>query len=309
MSVDPADLQFSERQDEIRRALVVHCRLTEQQVQSVSQAMNAMQVSFADAALHMGVITQHELDQTVEFVNLTLEQRDLGLIETAIQRRKAGRELITRHRDLVKPSEELILVYDPDNPRCERIRALRTELILLDDTPSQSNALALVSPCAGEGRSLLAAELAISLSQLRRRVLLIDADLRRPRQHLLFNADNSWGLAQAIALRGAPRFFGVEGLPQLSVLTSGPIAPNPLELLSDGRFERLVADWRYNFDDIVFDTPPLSQFSDALSVATLAGRTLVLSRAAMTPRRDMKDMMRRLVSTQARVMGAVLSNF
>lgn len=309
MSVDPAAAQFADRQDELRNALIAHCRLSEEQIKRIEESMNSLHFGFADAAVHTGIVTQHELDRTIEFIRITADQRDTHIIETAIRRRKAGRDVVLRHADIVKPSTELVLPHQPDNPRSELLRALRTELLLLNDAPNQANVIAMLSPCAGEGRSVLAAELAIAFSQLQRRVLLVDADLRRPRQHVLFGNENIWGLTQALGQGSAARMLGVERLPQLSILTAGPSVPNPLELLSDGRFTRLVADWRYNFDDIIIDTPPIGEFADGLSVATIAGRALVMSRAAMTPRKAMKDMIRRLTSTRARVMGAVLSNF
>jgi receptor protein-tyrosine kinase len=309
MNVDLKDAALVEHQDEVRNALIAHCRLSSEQIAAIEESMKAMRFSFHDAAVHTGIVTQHELDRTIEFVNLTSDQRGSGVIESAIRRRKSSGGLVVRHSDIVKPSTELILPHDSDNPRSEKIRALRTELLLLNDSPGQANVIAMLSPCTSEGRSLLAAELAIAFSQLQRRVLLIDADLRRPRQHALFGSDNGWGLSQSLALHGAPRMLGVERLPQLSIMTAGPTVPNPLEMLSDGRFKRLVTEWRYNFDDIIIDTPPISEFADGLSVATTAGRALVLSRAASTPRKAMKDMLRRLVSTQARIMGAVLSDF
>jgi receptor protein-tyrosine kinase len=307
MSVDSP--QIAGNDEELQEALVTHCTLSQQQVEHVLEAMKAMHLTFGDAAVHLGVVTQRELDNTVDFVKATADQRGLGLIETALRRRKPSRDMVPRYGDLVQPSKELGLAHDPFCSRSEQIRVLRTELMLLDDTPSQSNVIALVSPSASEGRSLLAAELAIAFSQLRRRTLLIDADLRHPRQHVLFHSENAWGLTQALALGGPPRLLGVEGIPQLNILTAGPAAPNPLELLSDGRFERLVSDWRYSFDNIIIDTPPVTPYADGLSIATTAGRALVLSRSAVTRRRDMKDLMRRLVSTRARVMGAVLSDF
>jgi receptor protein-tyrosine kinase len=309
VSVDPTGEDFTLHQNELRSALIAHCRLSTEQIEQVDQSVKAMHLNFADAAVHTGVVTQHELDRTLDFVSLTADQRGSGIVETAMRRRKPTTDLVVRHADIVKPSTELILAHDSDNPRSERMRALRTELLLLDDMPGRANVIALVSPCAAEGRSLLAAELAIAFSQLRRRVLLIDGDLRNPRQHELFLSENTWGLSQVLGLRAPPRLIGVEKIPQLSILTAGPIVPNPLELLSDGRFGRLVDDWRYNFDDIIIDTPPVSRYADALTIATIATRALVLSRAATTPKKDMKDMMRRLANTQARIMGAVLSTF
>ena len=123
------------------------------------------------------------------------------------------------------------------------------------------NVVALVSPGRGEGRSQLCAELAIAFAQLGRRTLLVDADLRHPRQHVLFTAENQWGLAQTLALGEAAYLHAVEGLPELAVLTSGTIAPNPLELVSHRRFERLISEMRRQYDFIVIDTPAISLYA------------------------------------------------
>ena len=309
MNAEPNRDSHAVHEQELSAILVAHYQLSEEQIERIQEAALATPVGFGEAAVQIGIVTQRELDAAIDAVRHRASERDVSIVESAIRRRTQGRDVAVRNLPQVSPGNELILAHDPHNPRSERIRALRTALLLLDDTPSQAHSLALVSPGSGEGRSLLAAELAIAFSQLRRRTLLIDADLRNPRQHILFGAENAWGLAQTLALGGPPQMLSVEKLTHLSLLTSGPIVANPLELLSDGRFGRMLADWRYDYDFIVIDTPPVGKYADGLAIATTAGRALVLSRAAVTTRRDMKDMMRRLGSTQARVMGAVLSNF
>jgi receptor protein-tyrosine kinase len=149
----------------------------------------------------------------------------------------------------------------------------------------------------------------MSFAQLGQPTLLVDADLRRPRQHVLFNADNQQGLTQAIGRGDSPYLHPVDGLPCLNLLTSGPTPPNPLELLSDSRFERLIDDWHRSYEFIVFDTPPLEVYTDGLAIATLVGRVLLLGRAAHTSHKSIGEAMRRLTSTQAQVVGAVLSHF
>jgi receptor protein-tyrosine kinase len=101
----------------------------------------------------------------------------------------------------------------------------------------------------------------------------------------------------------------VEGLPQLSLLTSGAVPSNPLELLSDGRFEKLLQDWRKSYEFVLLDTPPIRSYADGLAIATLAGRVLLLSRAQQTSFKDTSDMLRRLATTQSRILGAVINHF
>jgi receptor protein-tyrosine kinase len=156
----------------------------------------------------------------------------------------------------------------------------------------------------------LAAELAIAFAQLGHRTLLVDADLRRPRLHQLFGAENINGLADTLAEGGgAPRLNRIGALPQMALLTSGTVPPNSLELLSGNRFEQLIAEWRRSFEYVILDTPPAVESSDAIAVASAAGNVLVLSRAGITPFNAMKEMSRKLGTTYARTLGAVIGKF
>ena len=209
-----------------------------------------------------------------------------------------------------RPVPRLIMAHSPDDPRSEEMRALRTELLLRRAPEADyADVVALVSPCPGEGRSHLAAELAISYAQLGRSTLLIDADLRRPQQHALFGVDDRLGLSHAVNRGVAPRLHAVDGLPELSVVTAGANASNPLEVLLHERFSSMFEEWSRNFEFIVIDTPAMTPYSDGLAVACLAGRVLVLSRAQHTPYRDTREMFRRLDAARAEVLGAVISHF
>jgi Mrp family chromosome partitioning ATPase len=95
----------------------------------------------------------------------------------------------------------------------------------------------------------------------------------------------------------------------MTLLTAGPVPPNPVELLSDGRFAQRMMQWRDKYAFVVLDTPPISRCSDGLAVAAVAGRVLMVTRAKHTPYRAAKDLLRRLVNTQAQVLGAVVNNF
>ena len=134
--------------------------------------------------------------------------------------------------------------------------------------------------------------------------------MRRPRQHQLFDGtDPMRGLAQAIAARTNPYVHAVQGLEQLHLVAAGGTAPNPLELLSDGYFRQLVDDWSGGYHFVIIDTPPVSAFADGLAVATVAGRALVVNRAAHTPYGEMKELLRRLATAESQLLGAVLNNF
>jgi protein-tyrosine kinase len=167
----------------------------------------------------------------------------------------------------------------------------------------------VMSANSGEGRSQLAAELAISFAQLGRRTLLVDADLRHPRQHALFGDANDSGLADALESEGTPLVHRIAGPPQMFLCKAGPVRQNPLELLSGGAFGRAVFEWKRGYEFIIIDTPPLSQFADALAVASIVGRVLIVTRTQHTSFKDMRALLRRLEGSRAQVLGAVMQDF
>jgi protein-tyrosine kinase len=309
MSAEPSTKIVSEIPDEeIHKALVLLYSLSNEAIDSINDLMHKLHMRFADAALHTGVITEDELNKALEWIRHRAVQQGRGIIEEVL-RRQVRREVVLWEGEQLKPSELLLLAHDPNHPRNESLRSLRTELLLRTRNMGNTGVIALLSPCASEGRSQLAAELAISFAQLGRRTLLVDADLRRPRQHVLFGAENDNGLAQALVDGGLIYLRGIQGLPQMALLTSGVLPPNPLELLSGPRFERLVSEWRRTFEFVIFDTPPAAESSDAIAVATTVGQLLILSRAGVTPFRALKEMSRKLETTYARTLGAVIGKF
>jgi receptor protein-tyrosine kinase len=297
-------------EDDVDAALLARFHLSSDRAHSVYELMRTDNLSFGEAAVRLGLVTQEHVDEALgRSIPKEESSERVGLIENAIRRVAANRQVILREGEKVKPGPRLILAHDADHPRSEKIRALRTELLLLSDVSREANTIALLSAGVGEGRSQLAAELAIAFSQLGRRTLLVDADLRKPSQHTLFGTANGIGLTEAISQGQKAMVHPVEGLPQLSLLTSGAVPSNPLELLSDGRFEKLLQDWRKSYEFVVLDTPPIRSYADGLAIATLAGRVLLLSRAQQTSFKDTSEMLRRLATTQSRILGAVINHF
>jgi receptor protein-tyrosine kinase len=310
MSADPLYKESPMESDqELADALVLLYKLPDEAIDSIHQAKKALGLGFHEAALHTGLVTQRELDEADELLRRQTRHEGRGIIEEALRRRPNTRDLVVWEGERLRPGRELILAHDPYSERSEALRSLRTELLLRTNGRRGAGIFALLSPCAGEGRSQLSAELAIAFAQLGGRTLLVDADLRRPRQHTLFGADNVIGLAQCLVDGTPPRLYGVEGVPQMALLTSGSLPTNPLELLSGGRFERLVAEWRRSYEFVVVDTPPVSQYSDGLAVASVAGHVVVLGRTNSTSFHVLSELRRKLETTHAWVVGAVMNNF
>lgn len=273
---------------QLRADIIRRCALDKDAVAAVLRLQKLQAVHFSEAVVRLGYGSASELEQ--------------------VRAANAARVPALR-RGAAIGADYLQLARAPDHAHSEQIRSLRTELLLRHEHSEDANILAVLSPCGGEGRSQLAADLAISFAQLGRPTLLVDADLRQSSQHLLFNASNSKGLAQALSQESPPSMQAVAGLPTLSLLTAGPPPSNPLELLSDRAFENQVLEWKQQFQFVVVDTPPVGRYADGLAVATIIGRVLSLSRSGYTPYRETREMMRRLAATRSRVLGAVINRF
>jgi protein-tyrosine kinase len=208
-------------------------------------------------------------------------------------------------------SKELIAAWDPFHPVSEEMRAVRTQLLIRWFNPGAGRrTLAITSPCAREGRSFIAANLAVVFSQLGHRTLLIDADFRAPRQQAIFNISDRFGLSSALSGRSdlsaaAP----VAGLTGLAVMPAGPLPPNPLELLSRGTFAALLAKAQGEYDVILIDTPPVIEYSDAQAITFRAGDALLVSRKDATRLADTERAMRDLSDASARVVGSLMNSY
>jgi protein-tyrosine kinase len=307
MNADLASLPNRSTERALIAALTAQCQLTAETVVRIHDIAHTMNCDFGAAALRLGVASEHD----VEIARMKARAQELnmrpGLVEAAIRKLSSARTVSTQPGALAKPAPQLVLAHDSEHAHSEKMRALRTELLLLTEPNKHASMMALLSPCSGEGRSQLCAELAIAFAQLDRKVLLVDADMRKPQQHQLFATDNERGLSQAIANNEHPCIHPVEGLPQLSLLTAGAVPSNPLELLSDAGFRKLMDEWRQDYDFVVLDTPPVSAYADALVVAALARQVLLLCRAHNTEAREARELLRRLAHTQSRVVGAIIN--
>jgi len=184
---------------------------------------------------------------------------------------------------------ELVCAYQPEDRAVETLRMQRSQL-LQRWFGAEPRALAFVSPNAGEGRSFIVANLAVLFAQLGRETLLIDADLRRPRQHEIFRLDNQYGLSSVLSGRvRSERVHRLFSLTNLAVLPAGPLPPNPLDLFSRERFQSLLQELQRRFQVILFDTPPGARHAEAtpccsmLSITSSGSCTATDSRTERLP--------------------------
>ena len=206
---------------------------------------------------------------------------------------------------------ELVVARDPFHPCAEELRALRTQLVIRwDKAGVRPRRLAVVSPGAHEGRSYLAANLAVAFAQLGERTLLIDADLRTPRQDRIFGVGDAAGLAALLGGRtGREALVPLPEHGALALLPAGAPPHNPQELLSRPALGALLDDLGTDFDVVVLDTPPARPYADAQSVAFRAGHALVIARKHRTSLADAGAVVRQLGDAGTCVVGAVCNAF
>jgi chain length determinant protein tyrosine kinase EpsG len=208
-------------------------------------------------------------------------------------------------------SPELVAAYSPFSHQVEVLRGLRSQLMLRwFDMDMKHKALAVVSPERREGRSFVAANLAVVFSQLGQRTLLIDADMRNPCQHSLFKLENSIGLSAILSGRGDPDAVRrIAALDDLSVLPAGSLPPNPQELLARPLFGLLLAELANDFDVIVIDTPPGSDSADVQIIAARAGGALMVAHTNTVRIKAARDLAQSISDAGATVVGAVMNAF
>lgn len=210
-------------------------------------------------------------------------------------------------------SSEIVAAYEPHDVRAEELRTLRTQLLIRWHNAGirRQRMLAMVSPGRKEGRSYVAANLAVVFAQLGERTLLIDADLRAPRQHVIFNLPGRIGLSSVLAGR-ADRDDAVAPVPALgplSVLPAGACPPNPQELLLRPAMAALLDELEPHFDVILFDTPPAVRYADAQSLAYRAGSALVIARRNHTRVGETAHVVRDLNDAGTNIVGTLFNVF
>lgn len=206
---------------------------------------------------------------------------------------------------------EIVAAHNPFSAQVEALRALRSQLMLRwFSGEREAHTLAVTSPGRGEGRSWLAANLAVMFSQLGQRTLLIDADLRNPRQHKLFGLDNRTGLSSVLANRGqVDTIRRIGSFVALSVLPAGPQPPNPQELVSRPVFANLLEELSGEFGVIIIDTPAAAEYADAQTIATRASGALLLTRRNVTSMDALAALADNLRQTGVQLVGGTVSDF
>ncbi len=267
--------------------LLAHGRLDESQLARVLERQAREQRRFGELAQILGFVSKHDVDFALER-----------------QRAATARDVLVDF-----PRLQAAPAIDADEFGSEALVAVRSQLVhrWFGEDPEQ-RALAIVSTHHGDGRSYVCSRLARLFADLDEDTLLIDADLRRPSLHRIFNADNSVGLSTY--LQGglaAPPVRAVPGIPYLHLLTAGPRVEQAHRLIARNEFGRLLERLAPQFRAIFIDTPPASEGADAVTVALRSSGALLVVRKDSARLSEQRELVQRLNDSTVEVVGAVVN--
>jgi len=204
-------------------------------------------------------------------------------------------------------TDHLITLTDPQSPVAEAFRTLRTNLIFSSlDHPLTTLLVTAAAPI--EGKSLTLANLAVTMAQGGRKTILVDCDLRRPRQHEIFGVPAEPGLTTMILQETKEPPLAPTGVEDLWLLPAGPLPPNPADLLGSRRMEGVIAALKSRADIVLFDAPPVIAVTDAALLASKLDGVLLVVSAGHTKRDHAQRAKELLEKINVRVVGAVLTN-
>jgi len=271
----------------IEREIITTAGLSPPQVRAARSVQNRHQLSFAEAAIAIGLIQREDL-------LLALSKH----YHYPLLAKAAGSERFSR---------ELVVGFEPFGRQAEAVRTIRAALAARA-LEAKTNSIVIVGPRSGVGASYLAANLAVAFAQAAAPTLLVDANLRRPRIAPIFGIDRrAEGLADALNYRmiDAPQ-IAHDVLPGLSILPAGSAPPNPQELLSSPEFANLAAALSRRHGVVIYDTTDVAECADGLIVATRVGAAVIVARRHTTAFAETTKLAATLRNHQCVILGSVL---
>jgi protein-tyrosine kinase len=282
--VSPETMASNDPRAPLGRHLVDAGKLTDEQIDAVLAMQKVNNRRFGETAVAMGLVSEMDLQAAL-------------VRQYSYQCLSVGDQV----------SASVFAVHDPASAQSEALRGLRSQLMMRWLSERQRSVV--VTPVGiGESSAVLAANLAVSLAQLSQRVLLVDANLRDPRQHLLFGLDSTVGLSTVLNERCdvESALMAVPSLENLTIMCAGATPPNPQELLNTVVFSYLMETPPRLFDVVVIDTPPAPQFADAHIVSSLAGGCILATRRNRTLLADIETVRQQLQGLSVEIVGAVV---
>lgn len=208
-------------------------------------------------------------------------------------------------------NNELIVANNPKSGIAEAIKTIRTNLLFSSiDEPVKS--ILVTSSTTGEGKSFISANLAVAFAQAGVKVLVVDCDLRRGRQHKLFNIDNELGLSNLLLQdveKSYKKYIKKTRYENIYVLPMGVVPPNPTELLSSDKNKQLVKILKEKFDLVIYDGVPVGGLTDSVIMAELVDKIVIVSAYKVTPIEFLQNTKKALEKFNDKIAGVILNKF
>lgn len=250
--------------------------------------------------------------RTVEEIESVLQLPALAAIPTIDSLPKRKLLLVGANEEIDdRANSELLIYSDPRSGLSEAYRQLRTS-ILLSTAGHAPKSLLITSSLPSEGKTTTATNTAISLAQTGAKVLIVDADMRRPRLHNVFNITNGEGLSTLLSSESTDaevkRVVKVDEGTQMHILTSGPIPPNPAELIGSEQMASLLTRLQKHYTHVVIDSPPITSFTDGVLIASMVDGVILVVHSGKSSRQVVRRAKQLLQDVGSRILGVVLNN-
>lgn len=205
------------------------------------------------------------------------------------------------------PGSELVSLTDPKSSASEAYRGLRTGILF--STPGHSpRSLLITSSGPQEGKTITSSNLAITMAQAGQKIMMLDCDMRKPRLHKVFNCEKGRGMSNILVGEGDWKKLKVATqIPNLEIIPSGPIPPNPAELIGSDRMKALLAEILQEYDRVLIDSPPIVAVTDSVLLSRFVEGVVLVIQVGVTARDVIANSIRQLQDVQAHVLGAVLN--
>ena len=208
-------------------------------------------------------------------------------------------------------NNELIVANNPKSGVAEAIKTIRTNLLFSSvDEPVKS--ILMTSSMSGEGKSFVSANLAVAFAQAGVKVLIVDCDLRRGRQHKIFNIDNEQGLSNLLlddVEKNYKKYIKKTRYENIYVLPMGIVPPNPSELLASAKNKQLVKLLKQKFDLVIYDGVPVGGLTDSIIMADLVDKIVIVSAYKITPVEFLANTNKALEKFKDKIAGVILNKF
>lgn len=262
-------------------------KLTHEQLEKIVEFQLDTKLKFGEAAVRLGFVSEDDINDALA------KQFDFPTFNTEVS----------------GFSRDLIAAFEPFTDATERLRDLRSQLIVQWFAQNKKT-LTIVGSTKGDGCSFVSANLAIVFSQLGAKTLLIDANLRAPVQAELFNLKGNQGLSDILAQRANLDVIQkIHNFIDLSVLPAGTIPPNPQEMLSRPLFGKLINIFSTEYDVILIDTTATETCLDAQTVCARTGAALIVTRNNYSQHNKLAEAKKLIANTGAKILGVVLNEF